>query len=113
MMQLMLGPYLRSDLERPSRIDLVKGALWTHRLRGGPLKLECTEGAVWLTREGDPKDVVLNAGASYGGEGRGLLVIEALEKAQIEVLGNSPLEALRATVRAARARLSVLRKPSS
>jgi drug/metabolite transporter (DMT)-like permease len=74
-----------SRLREASRIELGKGGLWTHRLRGGPLLLSCTAGAVWITREGEPEDVVLEAGSSYGGEGRGLLVVEALEPAQIAV----------------------------
>jgi drug/metabolite transporter (DMT)-like permease len=94
--------------ELPPPIDLVKGALWTRRLRGAPLRVRCTAGSVWLTREGDPGDVVLRAGASYGGAGRGLLVVEALEEAQIAVSANGRLETLRGGLRALRARWQVV-----
>jgi drug/metabolite transporter (DMT)-like permease len=95
-------------VDGPSRIELVKGALWTRRLRGQPLRLRCTAGAVWVTREGDPDDVVLEAGASYGGDGRGLLVVEALEEAEIAVSAGGTFEALRRAVRAAQAQWLVL-----
>ncbi|MGK4003152.1 drug/metabolite exporter YedA [Sorangium sp. So ce1036] len=96
-----LEPDAPSRVRGSSRIDLGKGALWTHRLRGGPLLLSCTAGSVWITREGEPDDVVLEAGSSYGGEGRGLLVVEALEPAQIAVAAEGAGRTARAAVRAA------------
>ncbi|WP_437708844.1 drug/metabolite exporter YedA [Sorangium sp. So ce448] len=91
-----------------SRIELGKGRLWTHRLRGGPLLLSCTAGAVWITREGEPEDVVLEAGSSYGGEGRGLLVVEALEPAQIAVARGEAGKTARAALAKARGSWLVL-----
>ncbi len=101
-----LVPEARSRLRESSRIELGKGGLWTHRLRGGPLLLSCTAGSVWLTREGEPDDVVLEAGASYGGEGRGLLVVEALEPAQIAVAAGEAQRTVRAAIERARAALA-------
>lgn len=103
-----LAPDAPSGAGRSSQIDLDKGALWTHRLRGGPLRLRCTAGSVWITREGDPSDVVLEAGASYGGTGRGLLVVEALEPAQIAVAASEGWEKVRAALQGARDRWLVL-----
>ncbi|WP_441292316.1 drug/metabolite exporter YedA [Sorangium sp. KYC3313] len=97
-----------SRLREPSRIELGKGRLWTHRLRGGPLLLSCTAGAVWITREGAPEDVVLEAGSSYGGEGRGLLVVEALEPAQIAVARGEAGKTVRAALARARGSWLVL-----
>ncbi|WP_437586431.1 drug/metabolite exporter YedA [Sorangium sp. So ce1000] len=91
-----------SRVREPSRIELGKGGLWTHRLQGGPLLLSCTAGAVWITREGEPEDVVLEAGSSYGGEGRGLLVVEALEPAQIAVARGEAEKTARAALARAR-----------
>ncbi|WP_437285145.1 drug/metabolite exporter YedA [Sorangium sp. So ce406] len=99
-----LGPDAQARVRGAARIDLGKGGLWTRRLRGGPLVLSCTAGAVWVTREGAPDDVVLEAGASYGGEGRGLLVVEALEPAQIAVADGAERTA-RAALETARAAL--------
>ncbi|WP_437314046.1 drug/metabolite exporter YedA [Sorangium sp. So ce385] len=101
-----LVPEARSRLRESSRIELGKGGLWTHRLRGGPLLLSCTAGSVWITREGEPNDVVLEAGASYGGEGRGLLVVEALEPAQIAVAAGEARRTARAALERARAALA-------
>ncbi|WP_437605936.1 drug/metabolite exporter YedA [Sorangium sp. So ce834] len=104
-----LVPEARSRLRGSSRIELGKGGLWTHRLRGGPLLLSCTAGSVWVTREGEPDDVVLEAGASYGGEGRGLLVVEALEPAQIAVAAGEARRTARAALERARAALGAAR----
>lgn len=108
MMLTSLAPDAPSRAGRSSQIDLVKGALWTRRLRGGSLRLSCTAGSVWITREGDPSDVVLKAGASYGGIGRGLLVVEALEPAQIAVAASEEWEKVRTVLRAIRERWLVL-----
>lgn len=104
-----LVPEARSRLREASRIELGKGGLWTHRLRGGPLLLSCTAGSVWITREGEPDDVVLEAGASYGGEGRGLLVVEALEPAQIAVAAGEAKRTVRAAMERGRAALAKAR----
>ncbi|WP_437670830.1 drug/metabolite exporter YedA [Sorangium sp. So ce131] len=95
-------------MARSARIELGKGGLWTHRLQGGPLLLSCTAGSVWVTREGDPDDVVLEAGSSYGGAGRGLLVVEALEPAQIAVAAGEAGKTVRAALDRARGSWLVL-----
>ncbi|WP_437730932.1 drug/metabolite exporter YedA [Sorangium sp. So ce1335] len=101
-----LAPEAQARVRGAARIDLLgKGSLWTHRLRGSPLLLSCTAGTVWITREGAPDDVVLEAGASYGGEGRGLLVVEALEPAQLEVAADGAGRTARAALDRARAAL--------
>ena len=69
---------------RRVELDLAKGALWAQRLRA-PFALACTSGSVWLTREGDPDDVVLSAGGCYRGAEQGLVVVEALSTAHITV----------------------------
>jgi len=95
-------------LEALAKIDLGKGALWTHRLRGRSFRLSCTAGSVWLTREGQPDDVVLRAGACYRGSGRGLLVVEALDPSQIAVTAGGAGAALRARLRKLREHWPIL-----
>ncbi len=98
-----------SALGAPRRfeVDLARGALWAQRLRG-PFALACTSGSVWLTREGDPDDVVLSAGGCYRGEDQGLVVVEALERAHIAVSRDGFTGKLRQVLAALRQRWLVV-----
>ncbi|MDI1449109.1 drug/metabolite exporter YedA [Polyangium sp. 6x1] len=88
-------------------LDLAKGALWAQKLRG-PFALACTSGSVWLTREGDPDDVVLSAGGCYRGADQGLVVVEALSRAHITVSREGVSGKLRRLLAALRQRWLVL-----
>jgi hypothetical protein len=39
-------------------------------------------GKLWVTQTGDPVDHILSAGESFTAEGRGMLVVEALEQSE-------------------------------
>jgi hypothetical protein len=49
--------------------------------------LRVTRGTLWITQEGDPQDVVLRAGDSWGVERIGLTVVEAQNDASFCVIG--------------------------
>jgi len=51
--------------------------------RGG--RIECTEGAVWLTHDGDCRDVVLEAGQSHVADRDSRLVIYALSSSAVRL----------------------------
>lgn len=51
--------------------------------RGG--RIECTEGSVWLTHDGDCRDVVLEAGQSHWTDRDSRLVIYALSSAAVRL----------------------------
>lgn len=73
----------RGDSEGPEQVVLDEGAVWSLRLRtGGGLRLTCREGLLWLTREGDPSDKVVQAGGSVWLDGPGLVVVQALRPAR-------------------------------
>jgi hypothetical protein len=50
--------------------------------------LRVTRGTLWLTQEGDPRDIVLEAGDAYTIESGGLTIIEAQEAATVCVLSH-------------------------
>jgi hypothetical protein len=48
---------------------------------GGGLLVSVTQGQVWLTEEGDSRDIVLESGQSFRLQHRGLSLVYALEPA--------------------------------
>ena len=73
-LDLRLAPNRKS---KASDISLAYGGFHTAKsFRGG--RIECTEGAVWLTHDGDCRDVVLEAGQSHMVDRDSRLVIYAL-----------------------------------
>jgi hypothetical protein len=71
------------------RIELQPGAL--RLVRGQMLKVThalgsticCNEGAVWITEENMPKDVVLETGGHYQLRQAGLAVVQAFRDASV------------------------------
>jgi len=49
------------------------------------VEIECREGEVWITQEGDYRDIILRAGQRYGIEKRGRVIVQALAVAKILV----------------------------
>lgn len=48
-------------------------------------ELTCTVGELWITRDGEGRDVILGAGQSYRVDGAGPVVVSALEAATVHV----------------------------
>ncbi|GEM_PF-4518535 len=57
---------------------------------GGGFHIECRGGKVWITQEGDPRDLVLERGEAAETEGHGLVLVESLSAALVRV---TPLDA--------------------
>jgi hypothetical protein len=53
---------------------------------GAGLTVLCLKGALWVTQEGDPSDVVLSAGESLLLERNGLTVLYALTPSSATIL---------------------------
>ncbi|HWS76073.1 MAG TPA: DUF2917 domain-containing protein [Quisquiliibacterium sp.] len=47
--------------------------------------VSCAAGTVWVTRDGDPADIVLSAGEKARIDGPGLVVIQAFETSRLAV----------------------------
>ena len=57
-----------------------------HRIENGKgAEVFCLKGTVWLTQEGDPRDVILGAGQSFLLDRKGVAVAYALKDAAIAV----------------------------
>jgi hypothetical protein len=65
---------------------LERGGVWSARLHGGEhLTLTCTDGQLWLTCEGDSRDVVLGPGHTVHVDVPGHVVVQALRAARLHV----------------------------
>lgn len=49
------------------------------------VRILCREGRLWVTREGDSRDILLNGGGSYSVEGMGLVVVQPMGDAAVVV----------------------------
>jgi hypothetical protein len=63
-------------------------AAWSSRIGRGGATVLCAAGTVWLTREGDPEDRVLEAGQTFRSEDAGRLAVVALGPAYVVVSGD-------------------------
>ena len=47
--------------------------------------IACLRGSLWITHDGDPKDIILEAGQSYRSDRCARMLIQALDEADIQV----------------------------
>jgi hypothetical protein len=75
---------MRTDLPLASH-TLPRGAM--HRIDDGRgLLVQCLGGRLWLTQQGDPRDIVLDAGGEARIDRDGLSILTALRDARFVVL---------------------------
>jgi hypothetical protein len=67
-------------------VRLKKGELWKSRTNENGLSILCEGGMVWITQEGDPRDIILKTGEGFQIDRRGLVIAQALETAKIAVI---------------------------
>jgi hypothetical protein len=48
-------------------------------------RIDCLRGSIWLTFDGEPRDVVLDAGQSHTAEGDTRLLVYGLEAAEFRI----------------------------
>ena len=85
--QLALGRPKRVVLHPPAADvpsqtrRLVRGT--THAVRDpAGCVVECVQGVLWITHDGDPKDIVLTAGQAYRAQRPSRMLVSALEDAE-------------------------------
>ncbi len=69
----------------PQKISLTENSLWSAYCSPNEIQIECQEGEVWITQEGDHRDIILQAGQGYRVEKRGLVIVQAIGGARILV----------------------------
>lgn len=55
------------------------------RLPGTARDIYCDAGTLWITQDGDPRDIVLEAGQQHRRQGQGAAIVYALAPAQLRV----------------------------
>lgn len=57
-------------------------------------RIDCLEGTLWITQDGDPRDIVLMAGEYHVADRCPRLIVQALESGVVRVVGRgSPMPA--------------------
>ena len=75
---------MRNDLIFDTR-PLAKGRIRrVHQALGH--RVECVSGTLWVTQDGDPRDIVLGPGESFAFDHRGDALISALDDARFLLL---------------------------
>ena len=75
---------MRNDLIFDTR-PLAKGRIRrVHRALGR--RIECVTGSLWVTQDGDPRDIVLAPGESFTFDQRGDALISAFDDARFLLL---------------------------
>ncbi len=69
----------------PQKISLTENSLWSAYGDPNEIQIDCQEGEVWITQEGDHRDIILQAGQGYRVEKRGLVIVQAIGGARILV----------------------------
>ena len=76
-----------NTLDNVAQVELQKGQ--TMRLEhGSASRIVCCEGSLWLTRDGDIRDVVLRQGQCLRFEGTRDVLVSAFEPARFSVRRN-------------------------
>ena len=70
----------------PEMIVLAGGKIRRIEVVRGVLGIDCIKGRVWITQEGDSRDLILKGGESDKTAGRGLVLIESLEPAVVRII---------------------------
>jgi|OpeIllAssembly_1097287.scaffolds.fasta_scaffold169361_2 hypothetical protein len=50
-----------------------------------PVRVDCDDGTLWITEDGDPRDIVLQAGESWTGGCRATVLIHALQPSLVRL----------------------------
>lgn len=63
-----------------------KGQLYNIGVHTVPIKIQCLEGVLWVTRENDPEDYLLQRCQAVAFKNDGLIVIQALSQGKFRII---------------------------
>jgi hypothetical protein len=66
-------------------VEVERGEHRTFERVDSSLMVKCTGGSVWITHDGDPKDIILEAGDSYRAEREDAMHVFALKPCLLEI----------------------------
>jgi len=69
----------------PGSTRLDNGRLLS-RVTGPDERIECLSGVLWVTQDGDPRDIILEAGDGFDFDRRGRSVISAFDDSRLLLL---------------------------
>lgn len=67
-----------------SQLRLARGALASFG-QCAPIQVRVIDGQLWITQEGDRRDVIVRPGMSFLSARHGKVIVQALDRATIEV----------------------------
>ena len=80
-----LGLRQRPRVKRRLVAQMDKGEARTFEKVNTTVMICCTTGSLWITHDGDPKDVFLSAGESYRAEREDAMHVFALQPCTLEI----------------------------
>ena len=63
--------------------ELRTGQLWKTRNNSRELRIQCSDGILWVTQTGDPNDTVLTPGEEFVAKPRALVIVQPLTDARV------------------------------
>jgi hypothetical protein len=65
-----------------------KGELYNIKVHTVPFQIQCMQGSLWITREGDPQDYLLQNCRIAEFEAGGHIVIQGLSQGKFRIISN-------------------------
>jgi hypothetical protein len=81
--ELHLRP--RERVTRRIALELDSGSTHVFDRVDGSVMVRCASGSLWITHDGDPKDVILGADESYRAEREDTMRVSALQPCVVEI----------------------------
>ena len=75
----------RARVTRRFACEMRKGEARTFERVDSSVELRCAKGSLWITHDGDPKDVILNPAESYRAEREDAMHVFALQPCVVEI----------------------------
>ncbi len=72
-------------IRRRFAVELEKGAAWRFDHVGRTVLVCCASGSVWITHDGDPKDIILGPRETYHVEREDAMHVFAMQHCMLEI----------------------------